>query len=344
MGKESISIIIPVYNAEKFLGECIDSILNQTFKDFELILVDDGSKDLSGQICDDYARRDGRIRVIHQQNGGVTAARRKGVEESQGEWISFVDADDKMEFDGLKKLIRVAIQDSDLDIVEGAYTWFYPDGTMKLRHNIALQSNKRVFYSGHDYALSLCRESGAARGPWAKLIRRSLLINSGAFDIPRWITNREDTMMLTITAQSIHKYIMIPEVVYNYRQQFGESAIGNKKSLDYWSDYLKYFEEKAIKDNVAGWMDVFHLTAINVFSMIVHGGNIKAEYMPMYFEQVVLPILNQKIADLHETDRIYVHLLNMPVIVRYPSCVIIHALFIIKKSLLGNYFSLKSRK
>lgn len=89
-----LSVIVPVYNTEKYLRECIDSILAQTFKDFELILVDDGSTDGSGAICDEYAKMDERIRVIHQENGGVTRARKSGVRSSAGIYFSFIDSDD----------------------------------------------------------------------------------------------------------------------------------------------------------------------------------------------------------------------------------------------------------
>ena len=89
-----LSVIVPVYNTEKYLRECIDSILAQTFTDFELILVDDGSTDSSGAICDEYAAKDPRIQVIHQENGGATVARRSGVSCARGEYITFVDSDD----------------------------------------------------------------------------------------------------------------------------------------------------------------------------------------------------------------------------------------------------------
>lgn len=89
-----ISIIIPVYNVEQFLTQCLDSILCQTYQDFEVILVDDGSPDNCPRICDEYARKDSRIHVIHQMNSGVSAARNKGIEHAKGEWISFIDSDD----------------------------------------------------------------------------------------------------------------------------------------------------------------------------------------------------------------------------------------------------------
>ena len=89
-----ISVIVPVYNVEKYLCRCIDSILAQTFTDFELLLIDDGSKDSSGEICEEYAGKDARIRVFHRQNGGVSTARNLGIDKAKGEWIYFVDSDD----------------------------------------------------------------------------------------------------------------------------------------------------------------------------------------------------------------------------------------------------------
>lgn len=89
-----ISVIVPVYNTEKYLNRCIDSILAQTFTDFELLLIDDGSKDSSGTICDEYAAKDARVRVFHKENGGVSSARNLGLDNAKGEWIAFVDSDD----------------------------------------------------------------------------------------------------------------------------------------------------------------------------------------------------------------------------------------------------------
>lgn len=89
-----ISVIVPVYNVEKYLPRCIDSILSQTFTDFELLLIDDGSPDNSGKICDEYAIKDCRVKVIHKQNGGVSSARNVGIENATGEWVFFSDADD----------------------------------------------------------------------------------------------------------------------------------------------------------------------------------------------------------------------------------------------------------
>lgn len=97
MNIPKVSIIIPVYNAEKSIRRCVDSVLRQCFTDFELLLIDDGSKDNSGIICDEYKKKDSRIKVFHKENGGVSTARNLGIEKSTGEWITFIDADDWVE-------------------------------------------------------------------------------------------------------------------------------------------------------------------------------------------------------------------------------------------------------
>ena len=99
-----VSIIIPVYNVEKYLSKCLDSIINQSFKNFELLLIDDGSSDNSGKICDEYAMNDKRIKVIHKKNEGVSRARNIGIDLSKGRYIMFCDSDDFVKRDWCKKL------------------------------------------------------------------------------------------------------------------------------------------------------------------------------------------------------------------------------------------------
>ena len=104
-----ISIIVPVYKVEQYLRRCLDSIASQTFTDWECILIDDGSPDKSGAICDEYALRDSRFRVIHQENKGVSAARNAGLDAARGEWIGFVDSDDWVEKDCYETAMEIAV-------------------------------------------------------------------------------------------------------------------------------------------------------------------------------------------------------------------------------------------
>ena len=114
-----ISVIVPVYKVEPYLHECVDSILAQTFTDFELILVDDGSSDNCGKICDEYAAKDSRIRVIHQENRGVSAARNAALDAAKGEFIAFIDSDDVVNVYYLEVLLSG--MDEDTDIVACKY-------------------------------------------------------------------------------------------------------------------------------------------------------------------------------------------------------------------------------
>lgn len=106
-----VSIIVPIYNAEKTLRRCIDSILSQTFSDWELLMIDDGSTDQSGTICDQYAIKDKRIKVFHKKNGGVSSARNLGLDNARGEWITFVDADDQIISNSLNYFFYIDITD-----------------------------------------------------------------------------------------------------------------------------------------------------------------------------------------------------------------------------------------
>lgn len=125
-----VSCIIPVYNTEKYLPRCIESVLAQTFVDWEMLLIDDGSTDASGSICDEYAAKDERIRVFHKENGGISSARNVGLNYAQGEWIFFVDSDDSLPKTSLESLLS---RSSDANIIAGGF-FFVLGGIKSLRH------------------------------------------------------------------------------------------------------------------------------------------------------------------------------------------------------------------
>lgn len=145
-----ISVIVPIYNTEKYLHRCIVSILNQTFTDFELLLVNDGSTDKSGEICDEYAKKDSRICVFHKENGGVSSARNMGLLNAKGEWIAFCDSDDWLDDNFLNNLLYVANDKTDLVIGEMQYSYIgnnvkTDNSTVKLDKFIYL---RKMFVSG----------------------------------------------------------------------------------------------------------------------------------------------------------------------------------------------------
>lgn len=118
-----ISIIVPVFNTDKYLSKCLDSILEQSYTDFELLLIDDGSTDDSGRVCDEYSVKDNRIRVFHKANGGVSSARNMGLDKAIGRWIYFFDSDDEMYPDGIEALIN-GCQKENIDFVTAGYEQF----------------------------------------------------------------------------------------------------------------------------------------------------------------------------------------------------------------------------
>ena len=133
MSTPKISVIVPVYKAERYLSACIDSILAQTFTDFELLLIDDGSPDASGQICDEYAARDRRIVVIHKDNGGLSDARNAGLDICKGEYISFVDSDDWINDKFIQNLYSsIKKNDADIAVASCKYKSDSPQYTEKI--------------------------------------------------------------------------------------------------------------------------------------------------------------------------------------------------------------------
>ena len=131
MGDYKISVIIPVYKAENFLQICVDSILRQTFKEFEIVLVDDGSPDRSGQICDKYAAQYQNIIVVHQENAGINKARYAGVKKATSDWITFVDNDDTLPIDALERLYA---QTEGTELVIGSFTDLEVKEGLSLEH------------------------------------------------------------------------------------------------------------------------------------------------------------------------------------------------------------------
>ena len=150
-----VSVIVPVYKTEKFIHRCIDSVLNQTYSNWEMILVDDGSPDACGQICDSYAEKDGRIHVIHQENQGLSAARNAGIKICKGEWIYFLDSDDFIVEDALEKMIFFS-KSGTYDIIMAGFSIIYAD---EARIAGLPDGKRRIIYrkSGEGSFLMNCR-------------------------------------------------------------------------------------------------------------------------------------------------------------------------------------------
>ena len=163
-----VSVIVPVYNVEIYLNKCIESIINQTYKNIEIILVDDGSTDHSGVICDKYAKRDSRIRVLHKENGGLSDARNKGIDISNGEYLSFIDSDDWIELDMIEKMYNNAIDNSaDISICRFEFV----HSRQAIINNF---SDKITVYEGKDSILAMYKYLVFASHACNKLYKKEL--------------------------------------------------------------------------------------------------------------------------------------------------------------------------
>ena len=232
MKKGLIGVIVPVYKVEKYIAECIESILVQSYTKFRLILVDDGTPDNAGKICDEYAKKDPRITVIHQENSGVTRARARGVEEAGDcEFITFVDSDDTISIDFLIQLHNAI--DNDVDIVINEY-------------NITPTKLPKKQYLE---LLFICDEK-TNLAPWNKLFRKRLF-NAETFNIPRSIVVGEDLLMnirLTFSSNKESIAIINEPGLYNYRQCESSVMHSFKSTPEYEHLFQQHLKESIPND------------------------------------------------------------------------------------------------
>lgn len=241
-----VSIIVPVYNVpEKALRDCLESTINQTMEDIEVIVVDDGSTDLSRKICDEYAEKDRRLRVIHKKNGGLSAARNSGYEAAQGEWITFLDGDDWIEPKTCEETYRLA-SDKNVDIVlfgtvqefehyQRFFNYHYEDGTIFVGDECKKLQCEILDFNGN------------IATAWAKLIRKKLLdkyhiehrsdLRQGSEGIEYNIRLFENVKSVVFSSKVYYHYIYNPNSI---------SARHDEKNHYY---VIRCFE--AIKDDIA---------------------------------------------------------------------------------------------
>ena len=214
MNSPLVSVIVPVYNVAPYLEQCLDSIVNQTYRNLEIILVDDGSTDESGTICDRYAEQDARIQVVHKENGGQSSARNVALDMMTGEWVLFVDSDDWIELNTLELLFEQ--KDERADLVEFGWNFIYRDS-----NKVFL--NEACVMAGID-ALKLLVFTDIYMGLMAnKLFKASYLQKS------RFISGRyyEDTPFIIEQLYKIKTYQYIAEPLYNYRRdRVGQTTAG----------------------------------------------------------------------------------------------------------------------
>lgn len=215
-----ISVVVPVYNVERYIKQCVDSILSQSYNNFELLLIDDGSNDNSGRICDNYVEAESRVRVIHQSNSGVSCARNRGIIEARGEWIVFVDSDDFVDSDYLENF---KIQSDEADIILQGLEYYdnhtehyfnpfnFPDcfiNDNNLKH-IVIETN--LLHCGY---------------PFAKAFKRSLLENI-RFRID--ISFHEDHIFVLEALNAANNIKLVNSIAYKYRCFHSNTTLSQKR-------------------------------------------------------------------------------------------------------------------
>lgn len=223
--KTKLSIIIPVYNAEDFLEHCFQSISIQSYKNWECLLVDDGSTDNSGAICDKQAEKDNRFRVIHKNNGGVSSARNSGIKEAKGEWILFIDADDFVGMDYLNGLVEPIVRGDQVDFVHGGCT-NYENG------RITTINQEYEYYIGEDKG----RLFRSFRGLVVSKLFRTSILREKELLFDEGIKIAEDMAFTMDYLFFVNSYAFVPEKSYYYRRDNENSATHKKK----WHGYEQY--------------------------------------------------------------------------------------------------------
>ena len=238
-----VSIIVPVYNVEKYIRQCIESILSQSFKDFELILVDDGSPDNCPAICDEYAKRDERVKVIHKENGGVSAARNTGIAASSGEWIYLVDSDDWIEGDAIEHLYREAVeQDVDCVITDGMERYSSGSNKRLRMYSQPFRTEdkdmiKRIQKSVLCHKYSPYFSPGADNeypAPWTKFIKRTIITDNGLKFDPYVLGHYDDGLFTMYLLEKVNSIYYDGRHSYNYRIVTGTMTRNfNKRAMEF---------------------------------------------------------------------------------------------------------------
>lgn len=236
-----ISVIVPVYNAENYLDDCIQSVLDQSIDCFELILVDDGSTDKSGVVCDTWAIDDERIKVIHTANKGAAAARNQGVKAAAGNYVTFVDADDTVTNDYLEYLYG-CLNEYSTDIAVGGFEKIYPDE--KGQDNYKKNSEKCAM-SGYEAMEKLLYQDGIMSVPWGMLIKKNIMEN---VKFPEG-TKAEDMGTIYRIFEKAGRVVIGRHAIYNYYQRTGNTIFSTSatRNIDYYKHSLgmvKYIKEK----------------------------------------------------------------------------------------------------
>ena len=210
-----VSIIVPVYNVEQYLPRCVDSLINQTYQNIEIILVDDGSPDNCGKICDEYAKQDQRVKVIHKPNGGLSDARNVGIENSQGDYLMFIDSDDWIELNTCEILYNASIN-YEADVIVFEMKLVFDDGKIMKRHR-GIISHTPSHLECMQSLIYHIFDGGIFNNACNKMFHKALF-NGVSFPIGRCAEDQGTVYKVLHKAKKIY---VVDELLYNYYQRSG---------------------------------------------------------------------------------------------------------------------------
>lgn len=306
-----ISLIIPIYNSQLYISRCIDSVLSQTFQEWELLLIDDGSLDKSGQICDNYAGIDARIKVFHNENKGSLYSRFFGVENAQGDYICFMDSDDSMPADAFEILYNCALEYK-TDIVIGSYSRILVTG----KTDYCGFSFKQT--DGKELLLNLVSGNWKIYGPWAKLFKKELFVFNCSH-ISKEIYYGEDLLMnigLSVHANSV---VFISSLVYNYYQINTSITHKFKYSIKYTLRYLQELKKILLENNVVNYEELLlHYKMSNMYNIILRGEDSDLKNHKEYVQNILNE--SQKIKK-QKKEKVVILLLKWPLLRKIFRCI-----------------------
>lgn len=278
-----VSVVIPIYNAEKYIQQCIRSVLNQSYSDLEVILVDDGSYDSSASICQELAQEDARIKYYYQQNKGVTSARKKGVELASGEYVTFVDADDTIEKDFLKILVNKIIEGFDIVISEASF-----EGEI----------------DGDTYVSEML-EGKLPPSIWGKLIKKNLL-SDDIFNISRDLSIGEDVIMNILIGLRVHNSIYVfNKSYYNYEIHDTSVMNGRVVSLVYDETYII-----RIREALGNRLQDFYASYLRLKLHSIENLTVSKINIPYHKDWIYSTLKNAKMLNLSCREKIVVYVHN----------------------------------
>lgn len=267
-----ISVIVPVFGVEAYLPKCLDSIIHQSYSNLEIVLVDDGSTDSCPQICDDYAKRDSRVRVIHKEHGGLSSARNAGLDVANGDFIAFADSDDWLELDMYEQMMTAAVENRADLVTCDVNKWMFGRNRY---HTISGNTGKWTIIEDNDelFCHIIILNPILSFVVWNKLFRRSI-IGDTRFKVGQCY---EDVYFDRIVLMRVRKCVSIDKALYNYLVARPGSTIfsfntGRLSKLDELDEYVSYFTDRGRQDIADVFLHYATTSSIDLYSLAVKHG------------------------------------------------------------------------